>query len=317
MNAALPAQIADIKAAIDQPVRIGACGSWPETYHRLDRPQALAIIAALSANRPILVRGEPGVGKSQLARIAAHLLQRRFLSFVVQPDSDYRELLWDLDHTLRLADAQLASVSKDAARLKQLKSYVSPGALWWALDHADAGDKTRCHTLYQPEQDAAMQPGNGAVLLVDEIDKADIALANGLLEVLGNGQFSVPPLGETVRAKGAPPLVVITSNDTRELPSALLRRCVVLDLALDENVEAHLVRIGRTHFKQAEETVLERAAAQIAGDRRACDDGAKTGLAEYLDLLRALHEISDQPAEQLQWLDQLGAYFQKSSLAKG
>ena len=318
-TADLYAEIAD-KGRRGEVLQLPAAGAWAAVPHKLDAPSALAVVAAAASGRPLLVRGEPGVGKSQLARAAAHLLGRPFLAAVVQPDSEYQELLWALDHTARLADAQLCLADK----VREVSNYIGPGALWWALDWPGAeGQSARCRHNFNPpaDLDPDWAKRAGCVLLIDEIDKADIALANGLLEVLGNGQFEVAPLGLTVRPGSHPaPLVVLTSNDTRQLPPALLRRCVVLRMELPENLLEHLVARGETHFPQMATEVLTAAAGQILDDRAACAATARTGLAEYLDLLRALAEISDRTEVQLQWLQAgegegnagLSSYFRKS-----
>jgi MoxR-like ATPase len=305
-----------ITRQIGRRLRLPQSGSWPETWHRLDQDSALALIAALAANRPLLVRGEPGVGKSQLARAAAACLGRRFFATVIQPHSEYQELLWAYDHTQRLADAQLAGATNDRSLVQETTEYIGPGPIWYALDWKSAAGMP-CRQNYQPPlEPAGPDPIKaGVVLLIDEIDKADISLANGLLEVLGNGSFEVPPLAQTVESNGIKPLVVLTSNDTRQLPNALVRRCVVLDIQLPRQREAfieHLVSIGQTHHEDADPDVLEQAAAQIADDRERCREQPRTGQAEYLDLLQALCEISPAPTEQLTWLDKLARYFQKS-----
>ena len=303
---------AAIVARVGEVLTLPASGAWPKVPHKLDEPSAHAIVAAAAAGRPLLVRGEPGVGKSQLARAAAYLLGRPFLAAVVQPDSEYQELLWALDHTARLADAQLHLADK----VREVKHYIGPGALWWALDWPSAEDQaSRCrHNFNPPEElDPAWPRACGSVLLIDEIDKADIALANGLLEVLGNGQFAVPPLGLAVRSeRHPPPLVVLTSNDTRQLPAALLRRCVVLRMPLPDDLRGHFVDRGETHFPDLDPSVLGAAAEQVLADRAACAATARTGLAEYLDLLRALRAVAADAEGQLAWLDRLAVYFKKS-----
>ena len=173
----------------------------------------------------------------------------------------------------------------------------------------------RCRHNFLPPQglDGEQAKENGSVLLIDEIDKADISLANGLLEVLGNREFQVPPLGETISSNPyPPPLVVLTSNDTRQMPAPLLRRCVVLTLALPEEPLNFFVERGRTHYPDMDSELLERAARQILEDRERCSESAKTGLAEYLDLLQALSTVAQTPERQKAWLDKLGGYFRKS-----
>jgi len=309
--------------AVGHPRRLPQQGSWPTASHCLGKREALALIAALASERPILVRGEPGIGKSQLARAAADILERRFLSTVIQPNSEYEELLWTLDYTERLADAQMLAHAADrSAGLKPVQAYISPGPVWYALSWPE-NEAARNQSNYRPSQAAPTSSGklpdpreDGVVLLIDEVDKADITLANGLLEVLGNGQFEVRHSGEVVRAGEVKPLVVLTSNDTRQLPAALLRRCVILDLALPadrDELIAHLVNIGAAHFPDVDEDDLKGAAQQIVDDREDCRDLPKTGQAEYLDLLRALDQVTRQRGNDwTHWLQQLAPFFHKS-----
>lgn len=291
--------------------------SWPATKHYLDKESAYAIIAAANANRPLLVCGEPGIGKSQLARAAAFLLGREFISTVVQPNSCYEDLLWSFDHTSRLADAQL----KDKAKVNNPENYISAGVLWYALDWGSVPKDVPNNTFKPPKKlDANKIKKIGLVLLIDEIDKADISLSNGLLEVLGNNGFNVPPLDKTIpdsetKEEHAKPLIVLTSNDTRQLPDALRRRCVVLTIKLpkdEEELLRHLETIGNTHFPKLNKRILQEAAKQIVEDRFNCQGQQKTGQAEYLDLLRALNKLAKTEDQQLEWLAKIADCFKKS-----
>lgn len=308
-----------LQKQINRRLYLPESGAWPESWHRFDQSSVHAIIAAIAANKPLLVRGEPGVGKSQLACAAAVALNRRFIAQVVQPNTEYQELLWTFDHTQRLADAQLAGAMNDTSRIQSTEHYISPGALWWAYNWESA-EKMSIKQAFQPpaNEDAPDAMESGVVLLIDEVDKADIALANGLLEVLGNGRFAVPPLGTIVSSNRINPLVVLTSNDTRQLPPALVRRCVVLDLALPGSAKLleHLIIIGKTHFPKTDDEVLKKAAKQIINDRTQCKELPRTGQAEFLDLLSALWEISEDAKQQDSWLDKLAPFFLKSGVER-
>jgi len=297
-------------------------GTWPEADHHVSYEAMTKLIAALGAGRPLLVRGEPGVGKSHFARAAAELLGRHFISYVVQPYTEYQDLLWHVDHTQRLGSAQLMSASSsfDEALIESslaIEKFITPGPLWWAFDWS--GDKPPCRSTYTPDVELEKYPASkGVVVLIDEIDKADISLSNGLLEVLGNGAFSVPGwVQRVVVNRSNPPLVIITSNDCRQLPAAFLRRCVLLDLILPEEDELveHLVKIGNVRFTHMDQKVLRQAAVQIVSDRKQGNELARSGQAEYLDLLKTLNAISQDSTSQLSWLMTLQSCFRKTPRA--
>ncbi len=304
------------KTELDLP----AMGAWPASRHRFDADQVRALRAAEAAGRPLLVRGDPGTGKSQLAHAAAVAARRLFLSVVVDAHSEASDLLWRFDAVARLADAHLAAVpGSDSPRDLQPARYVEPGRLWWAFDWQSAAHQlgeTRVGGIAPELPDDEWTPARGTVLLIDEIDKAEADLPNGLLEALGNGRFAVPPLGTVVaRPKDVPaPLVIVTSNEERELPPAFLRRCLVLTLKLPKapgELASYLVDRGKLHFPELHErypTTLASAAEQLIGDRaKAVEEGVYTpGLAEYLDLLRVLEKIGGDPAPLLK---ELSAYF--------
>jgi len=288
-----------------------AMAAWPESRHLFDDVQRDALRAAEAAGRPLLVRGDPGTGKSQLAHAAAVAAGRLFLPFVVDSRTEASDLMWRYDAVARLADAHLSGVpGAGVPQGLDAKQYVQPGPLWWAFNWTAAAvqaDQLRAKCS-QPDQPNAWSPAQGSVLLIDEIDKAEAELPNGLLEALGNGRFTVPLTGTVVqRAAGAPaPLVVITTNDERELPAAFLRRCMVLTLELPQGaaLKDFLVARGRLHFgawARQHQAVLDAAADDLLQDREdAVRKGLyQPGLAEYLDLLRALMNVGGDPAAQL------------------
>ncbi len=161
----------------------------------------------------------------------------------------------------------------------------------------------------------------GCVLLIDEIDKADADLPNGLLETLGNGDFEVPHLGRPVKQSDdcPTPLVVITTNEERELPAAFVRRCLVLKFKLPPDpptLKNLLVERGRAHFEgRCADEVFGRAADLLlqrrGGGREA--QANPPGQAEYLDLLRAVCNLRQTREQQLAWLERLQRFvFSKS-----
>ncbi len=294
--------IADLKKLkAGQEIDLPAYGSWPASKHCFDDETVVnALKAALAAQRPLLVRGEPGTGKSQLARAAAHVLGRQFVSEVVSARSESQDLICRFDAVGRLAKAQTLKVeTTDDAKIKaELKpeKFISPGALWWALDWASA-DRVHNNSEYQlqrPEAPVGWKPENGSVLLIDEIDKADAELPNGLLETLGNNAVTIPWVNQSLgHGTSPPPLMIISTNEERELPAAFVRRCLVLNLKLpaDDKLEAWLVKRGELHFgEDCPADIRHEAARQLLTDRKAAKDLGLTppGQAEYLDMLRAL-----------------------------
>jgi MoxR-like ATPase len=276
------------------------CNRFPAAGHHWSQPEIDALIFAFAARRPLLVRGEAGSGKSQIARAAAKRLKTgELLVEVIHPRFEALDLLYRVDVVERLADAQINELDKTNQR------YVKRGRLWQALD------KMRGNQDCIP------------VLLIDEIDKADADLPNALLDVLGNRSFDVPPLDN--RTICAPdqrwPLIIITTNEERELPPAFIRRCAVLNLNPPKDDKPFidwLIQRGRVHQHLAiEDSARQTAAEQVLDDRKTAQSAGypKVGLAEYIDLLTALHELTraitdeaDRKQSQLDWLKQLSAY---------
>ncbi len=274
-----------------------------------------AVNAALAAERPLLLRGLPGTGKSQLALASAVGLGRAFVPWVIDARVESRDLLWRFDAVRRLADAQ-ASASADSKerllgrRRKWLEGdmdlldesfYIEPGPLWWGLDWASALRQAKKAQAWQPTPAEDWEPEHGVVVLLDEIDKADSSVPNGLLGALGDAAFHVPGVGEVACGDTAP-LVVITTNEERSLPAAFLRRCAIHELALPKGVtelRAWLVRLGEAHFDKLG-AIHEDAANLVIEDRKTCRgmNLDPPGSAEYLDLLRAVdRRLEDEGSE--------------------
>lgn len=296
------------------PLPLLARDGLPPSVHLFEPEQVLALNAALVTGRPLLVRGEPGVGKSQLARAAAELLGRAYVHQAVDSRTDTRDLLYTFDDLARLAAAQLAAVTGSAEGLAP-GLFLRPGALWWAL--CPTGARTQARAAGGPADGVAVSPHpddpeltRGAVVLVDEIDKADPAVPNGLLDALGHGGFN-PRGGERVaRLEGGPqPLVLITTNDQRELSDAFLRRCLVLHLNVGEDVVAWLVKRGRVHHPQLAARVLEEAAQAVAGERARTPAGrCAPGLGEYLDLVAAVVGLAPTTRRRVALLKDLAGF---------
>ncbi len=301
-------------------------GSWPETMHVFTEESGYALRAAEAAGRPLLIRGEPGTGKSQLARAAAVATGRLFLSVVVHARTECQDLQWHFDAVARLGEAQILAHVAEDERLERIRSqrFLSPGPLWWILDWQSAQAQWQmCANPLEPvpAQPDGWTPSKGGVLLLDEIDKADSDLPNGLLETLGNGDFTVPYVGTLVRQSEScpPPLVIMTTNEERELPDPFLRRCLVLPLSLpteDQALFDFLCERGRIHFQAVcTKTVRRQAADILLKDRKEAVEQGRfpPSQAEYLDLLRALSSMAAEEGEQVALLNKISRFVFKKS----
>ena len=301
-------------------VKMAALDHWPAAVHVFDKTTQAALQAAEATGRPLLIRGLPGVGKSQTARAAAWVSGRPLISQVIDGRTEAQDLMFRFDAVRRLADAQ---VLRPDQQLKDEAHYLQPQALWWAFDW-----KTAKEAASQPAPPAHTPKGwnpasDRCVLLIDEIDKADPDLPNALLEVLSTQGFFVPILNRRVTAPaGRRPLIIITTNDERELPAPFLRRCLVLKLALPRDaiaLTAELADLGQLHQDWQRE--VHRSSAGAAGWAGSCeliDEVAALvanarvkalsqrrylpGTSEFLDLVQALAEIApdDQHAQRTQ-----------------
>lgn len=282
---------------LSKPLPLPAQDGAKPSGHVFDQASVDALDAAIASERPLLIRGEPGTGKSQLALAAAVALGRVYLPFTVDARTEARDLLYTVDTVARLAEAQIAGhlpnpERRDVREGLAEANFTAPGPLWWAFDWHGASRQAEKSKAPMPSTETG-SPENGAVLLIDEIDKSDPSVPNGLLEALGLGRFPTP-WNETVSSRAkVPPLVVITTNEERSLPDAFLRRCLVLQLSwpLDraELIAAFVAR-GKAHFQRAPRKLLELAAEMVADDREvvASRGLCPPGGAEYLDLLRAV-----------------------------
>ncbi|WP_085317725.1 AAA family ATPase [Derxia lacustris] len=290
---------------------------FPQAWHAWGADETRALTLAWASLRPLLVRGEAGSGKSQIARAAAHLFGVPLFVEVIHPRFEASDLKYREDVVRRLAHAQtigaIRSVDVNPDKLVDwLKTELDPsefsseGAIWSAMKAPVPVDgEGRPRPAEWPR----------SVVLIDEIDKADADVPNALLDVLGNRSFKVPWLSKQVSCESHYPLVIVTTNEDRELPAAFVRRCMALNVKPASNTRQDfvqwLVDRARAHrplrvfdvaaavpegdAAQAKPaTVLELAAVQTWADRQtALHDGLPTvGLAEYLDLLYGLLRLS-------------------------
>lgn len=285
--------------------------------HVFDKECINAVNAALAINRPLLIWGEPGIGKSQLAKAVAKELNRVFIPFVADAQTESRDLLWHFDAVARLAEAQTqppGCLDKEALKIK---NFIIPQALWWALNWGSAEglveiDKENSYRHQPPAYSGDCNPVNGSVVLIDEIDKADSSVPNGLLQALGSNCFQPLGLDHAVEAEGVPPLVIITTNDSHQLPDAFLRRCLSLHLSFpvtEPDQCEFLVQRGTINFPkfslpiadqgidEEPSSVLDYVAKMLVDDRRYAKENhlyPLCGQAEYFDLLRGIDELSKQ-----------------------
>lgn len=217
----------------------------------------VAVNAAIALERPLLVKGEPGTGKTVLAREIAKAIDAPLLEWHVKSTTKAHQGLYEYDAVARLRDSQLGD-----PRVEDVRNYIKKGKLWEAFA-ADA------------------RP----VLLIDEIDKADIEFPNDLLQELDRMEFFVYETGETVAAKQRP-IVVITSNNEKELPDAFLRRCFFHYIAFpDEDTMRAIVDV---HFPDLKKRLLGEA-LKVFYDLRAVPGlKKKPSTSELLDWLKLL-----------------------------
>ena len=218
---------------------------------------AVAVNAAVVLQRPLLVKGEPGTGKTELARQVAQALGMDLIEWHVKSTTKAQQGLYEYDAVSRLRDSQLGE-----ARVHDVANYIRRGKLWQAFT--------------APER---------VVLLIDEIDKADIEFPNDLLQELDRMEFHVYETNETVRALHRP-VVIITSNNEKELPDAFLRRCFFHFIRFPD--PETLAQIVRVHFPGIKEALLATALSQFFELRETPGLKKKPSTSEVLDWLKLL-----------------------------
>jgi MoxR-like ATPase len=217
----------------------------------------MAVNAAVTLERPLLVKGEPGTGKTELARQVATGLDMPIIEWHVKSTTKAQQGLYDYDAVSRLRDSQLGD-----ARVNDVANYIKKGKLWQAF----AADRR-------------------VVLLIDEIDKADIEFPNDLLQELDRMEFHVYETGETVKARYRP-VVIITSNNEKELPDAFLRRCFFHFIKFPD--ADTLRQIVAVHFPKIKDDLLSTALTQFFELREVPGLKKKPSTSEMLDWLKLL-----------------------------
>lgn len=274
-------------------------------------PIVLAVNVALATRRPLLVRGPSGSGKSSLARSVAHVMGWRYYETVVTSRTQAGDLLWQVDLLRRLQDAREGSLGRGADRRDdELTPYIEPGPLWWAFAPETAawrGERARSgleEALADPNLNAEAatregEPPRRAVVLIDEIDKADPDVPNNLLVPLGSFQFQVRETGFPVgTSPDRAPLVFITTNEEREMPAAFLRRSIELEIALP--TRRRLLEIGAAHFAAMDPRQIETVAEALLGpaDPERAEESVDVNPAEFVDTLRACDELEIRPGSE-------------------
>ena len=229
---------------------------------------SVAVNAAITLERPLLVKGEPGTGKTELARQVAAALGVPILEWAVKSTTRAQQGLYEYDAVSRLRDSQLGD-----ERVHDISNYIRKGKLWQAFDA-----KARVVLL-------AFQAPGRVVLLIDEIDKADIEFPNDLLQELDRMEFHVYETGETIRARHRP-IVIITSNNEKELPDAFLRRCFFHYIRFPD-IET-LRRIVEVHHPGIKQSLLTTALTQFFAVRDQQGLKKKPSTSEMLDWLKLL-----------------------------
>ena len=217
----------------------------------------VAVNAAVTLERPLLVKGEPGTGKTELARQVATALGLRMIEWNIKSTTRAQQGLYEYDAVSRLRDSQLGD-----ERVRDVSNYIKKGKLWDAF----AADEK-------------------VVLLIDEIDKADIEFPNDLLQELDKMEFFVYETGETIVAKQRP-VVIITSNNEKELPDAFLRRCFFHYIRFPD--EETMRKIVEVHHPGLKDALLTTALTQFFELRETPGLKKKPSTSEVLDWLKLL-----------------------------
>ena len=216
----------------------------------------VAVNASINLERPLLVKGEPGTGKTELARQVANSLKLEIIEWNIKSTTKAQQGLYEYDAVTRLRDSQMGEKIKDVSK------YIKKGKIW-----------------------NAFETKKKSVLLIDEIDKADIEFPNDLLQELDKMEFYVYETGQTIKADNRP-IVIITSNNEKELPEAFLRRCFFHYIKFPE-IDT-LKKIVNVHFPKIKKTLLDSALKTFFEIREVPGLKKKPSTSEALDWIKLL-----------------------------
>ncbi|RTL46853.1 MAG: MoxR family ATPase [Burkholderiales bacterium] len=236
----------------------------------------LAVNAAATLQRPLLIKGEPGTGKTMLAEEVATALGRPLLQWHIKSTTKAQQGLYEYDAVSRLRDSQLAGI-EGSERVRNIENYIVKGVLWQAFE--------------------ADEP---VVLLIDEIDKADIEFPNDLLREIDRMEFYVYETRQLIKAKHRP-LVFITSNNEKELPDAFLRRCFFHYIKFPD--AETMQQIVNVHFPTLKKDLLAAALKNFYDVRNLPGLKKKPSTSELIDWLKLLL-AEDVPVDALQSKDE-------------
>ena len=217
----------------------------------------MAVNAAINLEKPLLVKGEPGTGKTELAKQVAKKLGLKLFEWNIKSTTKAHQGLYEYDAVSRLRDSQLGD-----KKVNDIKNYIKKGTIWSAFSSKEK-----------------------AVLLIDEIDKADIEFPNDLLHELDKMKFLVYETGEVISAKKRP-IVIITSNNEKELPDAFLRRCFFHYIQFPD--QETLSKIINVHFPDIKKNLLQSALEIFFDIREVPGLKKKPSTSEILDWIKLL-----------------------------
>jgi len=226
----------------------------------------IAVNAAITLERPLLVKGEPGTGKTELAKQVAAALDLELIEWHIKSTTKAQQGLYEYDAVSRLRDSQLGD-----DRVNDVRNYIKRGKLW-----------------------DAFQSDKKVVLLIDEIDKADIEFPNDLLQELDKMEFFVYETGETIKARQRP-VVIITSNNEKELPDAFLRRCFFHYIKFPD--APTLQQIVDVHYPGIKQELVSAALSQFYEIRDVPGLKKKPSTSEALDWIRLLVSDDVSPSD--------------------